>query len=286
MHFLKTVQFCTVCFKSFFMLNFSYNYLFFVGCFGLSISEDTILQNVLTDKRIPDVPRLQKRTASRPLENRSVFSVLHEPSNMIIESEKLDSDIDVYYERTSRKHRTRKQYSHHSVINPNINSGERHVTRKFCNDSKRKTHVKNSGLRLRDSLRKNRQSKNRGRKKNLENNQEGLIVGMRNYDVNAINTNAITENQLCPEWPRYSQTVVNCSKGRQIGSLCTVDCILGFKLREGSPTKRQCESSVRKRPILSKRRKPSWSGKDDQFVCGRCFFFVLSKQLRYVYSLP
>ena len=270
MQFSKTVETYLTSFKSFFIFCFCCNYLLFYGCFAISSFEGKFVRDILPHKRDPVVPRLHKRTASSSftLVNRSVLSVVHEPSNLIGESKKFYSDLDVPTQKRF------PEYYHNSNMNSLKTSPDVEMTGEKFDDNtfslKRRTHSKSNDLKGLKSLRKNHRSKGRGRKKNLEENLGGLIVGMREYEVDAINTNKITEKQLCPEWPRDSKMVVNCSNGRQIRSLCLVDCAPGYKLKDGSPNKRRCLKNARKQGTNpSIRQKPSWSGRDHQFVCGR-----------------
>jgi len=71
---------------------------------------------------------------------------------------------------------------------------------------------------------------------------------------------------LCPAWPLDSNTIVNCSNGRRVGSRCWVTCPPGYKLLGSKHrSRRKCRVSKKKN---KKRRKPYWSGTDEKFQCG------------------
>ena len=214
-----------------------------------------------------------KRSISRPftLENQSVFSVHESFDN----SDNGNSYDQFKNSKTAAKksfanlfnlHTSTRDLSVAALSEPYRNLVESEKFSKTWHNSKRKADLPRRGLKVSNHLQKNHKSKSRGRKKNLDENQEGQITGiMRNYDLNTINLNAPTTNHLCPDWPSDSKIVASCSNGREIRSVCSVGCVSGYKLQKGSPTKRRCRN---RRPSDPDSLRPLWSGRDDQFVCG------------------
>ena len=226
--------------KWFVIIMFSFNFnLHFFGCLSLSVAHEIRFKDFLFDKMT-----LLTSKATRTKLEQTMF----ENSSHLHGLFEIITDIN---ERNSMLGRTK---------NFNFN--------RKANTYRSKKHIIKSA-----SKRKKHRNKSGDKTKNFGENHESLI---RKHKANDITVNRLPNRRLCPVWPTDPNMVVNCSNGRRIRSLCTVDCVPGFQLRKGSPSKRRCLSSRKNGLNNSKSTNPSWSRKDEQYACGKKNYYFLS----------